>query len=171
MENSVTDFRKKYRVKNSKKDDERIRDEIIKTLSEMSQSTDIKEYKDQIDDRINLFKLIFENFEQYMEDLELKRRLDYNNKRKKTISSQTVLDRYIQKRISEVLDTMYEEIHKKTSSSNSNLNSFLCQILDRKIRIEYLLDDYDENIKYIQRENSNDTKQVNSMEITHDENL
>lgn len=139
--------------------DKHIKAKIGSELDRLESSTEVAEYKVHIQDRKKgIVELFSPNFENNMNIIEENTRY----KQKKCTSNNTyrkVLDKIIQKRIYNQLDNLYDSmLNSKIYENNPDLDRCLFQILDRQIRIENLLEDYDNNINLLNSHNQHITE-------------
>ena len=154
--NYMNEFKKSYRKFTIKTLDEKIQQTIKTRLNKLEKSTDIEEYQKHISSRKDGILSILNNFDFFINIIERKNEFSVPNKSKKISDYNDALDKILSRIIAEELDLLY----KNMSSENlSNNDIIYIQIFDRKKKISELLENYDDNMNYLdtyikQEENS-----------------
>lgn len=146
-------------------------DEIIHScidiaLLRIKDLCEIQQFESHVDKRRQTLRNFFEDFDENMEIIELCR--DRYNIVKITTPQKNnweeSLDRIIKRKISENLNSLYNNVNSRTYT-NTLSQKFLCQIIDRNMRVSSLLENFDCNIdslnKYNQRYKSKITPDLN----------
>lgn len=142
----MNDFKKSFRACTTKLIDEKIQCILEKRLNKLESMSDIEEYKHHIFERKTGILNILNNFDYFINILELRKKVVPLDKKKKNISYQTALDEIIKKIITEDLELLYQNISSSNSRTSDRISD---QIFDRKLKIAELLDNYDDNMNYI----------------------
>ena len=142
----MNDFKKNLREFNAKLIDEKIQFALEEKLNKLESMTDIEEYQHHISGRKVGILNILNNFNYVISIFESNKKFVSLEKKKKDISYQYALDKIIKRIITEELELLYQNVSLSTSSSSARISE---QIFDRKIKIAELLDNYDDNMKYL----------------------
>lgn len=143
----MNDFKKNFRECTTKLIDEKIQRTLEEKLNKLESMTDIEEYQHHISERKAGILNILSNFDYVISILELRKKAIPLEKKKKVISYKTALDKIIKKSITEELEVLYQNVYSSTSSNATNVS---IQIFDRKTKIAELLDNYDDNMKFLE---------------------
>lgn len=113
---------------------------------------EIKKFKFHVDERRRILKYFFKEFDENMEIIELhgSRYILLKINHQQTNNWEESLDRIIKRRISENLDSLYSNVDSR-KSSNTFSEKFLSQIIDRNIRVSSLLENFDNNIRALNK--------------------
>ncbi|MBO5478318.1 MAG: hypothetical protein J6A04_01130 [Clostridia bacterium] len=144
-------FKKELRQITTKRIDERICSSIIDELKELEEKAEIEEYKTQIQQRSKGIQQIFVNFDHDMEIIDRVNRFRVIPSVPLTFDRVVCLDRIIGKRISEKLESMYQIAQSENFENKEDKLKELSQILDRQLRVNNLLQQYDENMEILSR--------------------
>lgn len=142
----MNDFKKNLREFNAKLIDEKIQRILEKRLNKLESMSDIEEYKHHISERNAGILNILNNFDYVINIFELRKRVTPLEQKEKVLNYRTILDKVIKRIITEELELLYQNV---SSSNSSNSDRISDQIFDRKMKIAELLDNYDDNMKYI----------------------
>ena len=153
----MNEFKETYRSLTIKTLDEKIQQTIQTRLNKLEESTDVEEYKKHISSRKTGISRILNNFNYYINIIERKNQCSFSNKPKKVPCYTDALDTILSSIITEELDLLYQDM---SSKNVPNINRIYIQIFDRKNKISELLENYDNNINYLdacikQEHNSN----------------
>lgn len=134
-------------------------DEIIHScidiaLLKVRDLCEIKQFESRIDERRKTLKSFFEDFDENMEIIELcgDRYNIVKIAAQPKNSWEEALDRIIKKKISENLNSLYNNVNSRACSDMIS-QKFLCQIIDRNMRVSSLLENFDCNIETLNKYN------------------
>ena len=142
----MNEFKNNYRRFTIKTLDEKIQKAIQTRLNKLEESTDIEEYQNHIFSRKDGILSILNNFDFFINIIERKNEFSVPNKSKKISDYKDALDKILGKIIAEELDLLYQDM---SSKNLSNLDKIYIQIFDRKNKISELLENYDDNMNYL----------------------
>lgn len=144
-------FRESLLQNNSKRVDKKIGKVIEEELTRLESIAEFEVYRTQIRDRCNGILTVMENFNHNMGIIEQTRGTKViSNKSSVIYSKEYALDKVIRRKVLEKIENLYKEQLKSVEQSEgkreAESNKELTQIIDRKKRLEYLLNDYPDNI-------------------------
>lgn len=123
--------------------DEIIRKAANNEMIKLEEMADIKQYKEQIQNRKQEINEIFNDFDHNMKNIEMKHNknsLPINS----TMTSEKALDKIIKRRISQAIKKIYNYYLEKTGESDTkSYEEIYTQIIDRQLRISWLLDNWE----------------------------
>lgn len=158
----MNNFKKSLQIAVTKRIDEKISANIEEELGRLEQEVDVKEYKDQIVERKEGIRHVFVSFEHNMEMIEENNRYSVLDKSKDTRNiHERNVDKIIQKRIWQRLEKLYQNTMHYTCFQNpQEQGKELTQILDRQIRVNELLERYNENMAILEKRTKESNKQM-----------
>lgn len=127
--------------------DKKILGSVNNVLIDLENLADLSEYKIHINNRKKSINILFQDFDMITFKVDRKKLLFPNKKRNVVESNyQHQLDKVIKTKISNKLEEYYQMIY---ISKITNQSHILMQLIDRKIRLEELFDDYNLYSEYL----------------------
>lgn len=144
-------FRERLLQNNSKKVDRKIARVIEEELTHLESIAEFEVYRAQIKDRRNGILTVLENFNHNMGIIEQTSGPKVKSNKSSVIySKEYALDKVIRRKVTEKIENLYKEqlqsVEQSEGKRGTESNKELTQIIDRKKRLEYLLNDYPDNI-------------------------
>lgn len=137
---------KEERLEITKSIDKKILGSVNNVLSNLESLAELDEYKNHINNRKKSINVLFQNFDMITFEVDRKKSLIYQKRNIVENNYQYQLDKVIKKRISNKL----EEYYQKISINNiKNQYHILIQLIDRKVRLEEVFDNYNLYSEYL----------------------
>lgn len=171
-------FREGLLQNNSKRVDRKIRGVIEEELTHLESIAEFEVYRAQIKDRCNGILTVLENFNHNMGIIEQTRGPKViSNKSSVIYSKEYVLDKVIMRKVLEKIENLYREqlqsVEQSEGKRETESNKELTQIIDRKKRLGYLLNDYPGNIgklrNYNKRMKSQKDRNISSPTVAYEQ--
>lgn len=129
--------------------DKKILETIDEELETLEQLTDVKEYKKQIGNRRTGITMFFKDYEKNRELIQEKNWYRIKGKITKADNYTKALDKIMQDKIETRMGKISTNALKSRDGREGRLNEEITQIVDRQLGVIELLENYDENIRFL----------------------
>lgn len=129
--------------------DKKILETIDEELETLEQLTDVKEYKKQIGNRRTGITMFFKDYEKNRELIQEKNWYRVKGKITKADNYTKALDKIMQDKIETRMEKISTNALKSRDGREGRLNEEITQIVDRQLGVIELLENYDENIRFL----------------------